>query len=59
MGLAHAEEMIAILSADIEDQKEREEIFYIPTNSRGESINQIRFKSATHLATCMWHFIYI
>jgi hypothetical protein len=51
LGLTHAEEMSSVLGADIEDQKEREEYVYIPTNSRGESLNQIRFKAASNLAS--------
>lgn len=51
LGLAHAEEMSAILGADIADQKEREEYVYIPTNAKGETMNQLRFKSAANLAS--------
>lgn len=51
LGLAHAEEMSAILGADIADQKEREEYVYIPTNAKGETMNQLRFKSAASLAS--------
>ncbi|EDS33201.1 conserved hypothetical protein [Culex quinquefasciatus] len=51
LGLAHAEEMSTILGADIADQKEREEYVYIPTNAKGETMNQMRFKSAANLAS--------
>lgn len=50
LGLVHAEEMTGILSADIVDQKEREDYIYVPTLSTGESLNSVRFKSASHLA---------
>lgn len=50
LGLVHAEEMTTILTADIADQKEREEYIFIPTLSTGESLNTVRFKSASHLA---------
>lgn len=51
LGLAHAEEMSAILGADIADQKEREEYVYVPINAKGETMNQLRFKSAANLAS--------
>lgn len=50
LGLVHAEEMTKILSADIEDHKEREDYIFVPTMSTGESLNSIRFKTASHLA---------
>lgn len=51
LGLTHAEEMINILIVDIADQKEREEYYEMPMNAKGESMNQVRFKTASQLAT--------
>lgn len=51
LALTHAEEMINILIVDIADQKEREEYYEMPMNSKGESMNQVRFKTASQLAT--------
>ncbi|XP_055544264.1 uncharacterized protein LOC129729597 [Wyeomyia smithii] len=59
LGLAHAEEMTAILGADIADQKEREEYVYLPTNAKGETMNQLRFKSAANLASVTFCMLYI
>ncbi|XP_058451418.1 uncharacterized protein LOC131430435 [Malaya genurostris] len=59
LGLAHAEEMSAILGADIADQKEREEYIFLPTNARGETMNQLRFKSAANLASVTLCMLYI
>ncbi|KAL1380065.1 hypothetical protein pipiens_014474 [Culex pipiens pipiens] len=59
LGLAHAEEMSTILGADIADQKEREEYVYIPTNAKGETMNQMRFKSAANLASVTLCMLYI
>ncbi|XP_055638323.1 uncharacterized protein LOC129776611 [Toxorhynchites rutilus septentrionalis] len=59
LGLAHAEEMIAILEVDIAEQKEREEYVYIPTNAKGETMNQLRFKSAANLASITLCMLYI
>lgn len=59
LGLAHAEEMSAILGADIADQKEREEYVYIPTNAKGETMNQLRFKSAASLASVTLYMLYV
>lgn len=51
LALAHAEEMMGILIVDIADQKEREEYYEMPMNNKGESLNQVRFKTASQLAT--------
>lgn len=51
LALTHAEEMINILIVDIADQKEREEYYEMPMNGKGESMNQVRFKTASQLAT--------
>ncbi|CAD7082428.1 unnamed protein product [Hermetia illucens] len=59
MGLAHAEEMRTILGIDIADQKEREDYYEVVTNAKGESLNQIRFKSASHLASFTLLILYI
>ncbi|XP_055608470.1 uncharacterized protein LOC129755820 [Uranotaenia lowii] len=59
LGLAHAEEMSAILGADIADQKEREEYIYVPTNAKGETMNQLRFKTAANLASVTLCMLYI
>lgn len=50
LGLVHAEEMTKILSADIADQREREDFVLVPTLPNGESLNSARFKTASHLA---------
>uniref|UniRef100_A0A336LTB6 CSON000734 protein n=1 Tax=Culicoides sonorensis TaxID=179676 RepID=A0A336LTB6_CULSO len=59
LGLVHAEEMSTILSADIADHKEQEEYYFIPTLSTGESLNTVRFKSASHLAFVTLVILYI
>lgn len=51
LALTHAGEMINILIVDIADQKEREEYYEMPMNSKGESMNQVRFRTASKLAT--------
>lgn len=58
MALLHAEDMISILINDIADQKEREEIYELPMHSNGETINQVRFKSATKLAAGTVNMLY-
>ena len=58
LGLTHAEEMINILIVDIADQKEREEYYEMPTNNQGESINQVRFNTASKLATVTLTILY-
>lgn len=59
LALTHAEEMINILIVDIADQKEREEYYEMPINSKGESMNQVRFKTASQLATGTLTILYI
>lgn len=59
LGLAHAEEMKTILGIEIADQKEREDYYEVVTNAKGESLNQIRFKSATSLATFTSSILYV
>lgn len=59
LSLSHAEEMTTILGADIEDQRERQEYLDLPTNSKGESLNQIRFNTASHLASVTLIMLYI
>lgn len=58
LALTHAEEMINILIVDIADQKEREEYYEMPMNGKGESLNQVRFKTASQLATCTLTILY-
>lgn len=58
LGLAHAEEMSCVLSADIQDQKERQLEYEFPTNSNGETLNEIRFKSASQLASVTIFMLY-
>lgn len=43
--------MVGILLGDITDQKEREEYYEMPVNSNGESMNQVRFRAASELAS--------
>lgn len=50
LALLHAEEMINVLIVDIADQKEREEYYELPMHANGETMNQVRFKSASQLA---------
>lgn len=59
LALTHAEEMINILIVDIADQKEREEYYEMPMNGRGESMNQVRFKTASQLATGTLTILYV
>lgn len=59
LGLAHAEEMSCVLSADIQDQKERQLEYEFPTNSNGETLNEIRFKSASQLASVTLFMLYV
>lgn len=59
LALTHAEEMINILIVDIADQKEREEYYEMPMNARGVSMNQVRFKTASKLATGTLTILYV
>lgn len=58
MGLLHAEEMINILVVDIADQKDREEYYELPMHANGETMNQVRFKTATQLAASTLSILY-
>ncbi|KAJ6633092.1 hypothetical protein Bhyg_15646 [Pseudolycoriella hygida] len=51
LSLTHAEKMNNILIREINDQKEREEFYETILNSNGESMNQVRFRDASELAT--------
>ena len=51
LGLTHTEEMARMLGADIADQEELQTYMDMPTNAKGETLNQIRFKSACELAS--------
>lgn len=59
MALLHAEEMINILVVDIADQKDREEYYELPMHANGETMNQVRFKSATKLAAGTINVLYV
>lgn len=59
LGLAHAEEMSNLLQADIADLKEKEWFELMPTNSRGETLNSIRFNEASHLASAILIILYV
>lgn len=59
LALMHAEEMINILIVDIADQKEREEYYELPMHANGETMNQVRFKSASQLAAGTLKTLYL
>lgn len=59
LALTHAEQIINVLIVDMADQKEREEYYELTINSKGETLNQVRFNNASVLASTTLTILYI
>jgi hypothetical protein len=60
LGLINAEQISQLLSQDIEEQLEKEDYFYYgPTNKNGDTMNIVRFKTASKLASKTLVVLYI
>lgn len=58
LALTHAEQIVNVLIVDMADQKEREEYYELTINSKGETLNQIRFNNASDLAATTLSLLY-